>query len=665
MWSTTPPNNNGYTFPTPHKRISSNGNGSTAIIKRSDRYYTDFEEIALIGKGGFGEVVKVRNKLDDFIYAIKKIALKPNFKSKILDEVKTLSRLYHKHVVRYYQSWIESVLDLGASQDNVNEDDDWDPFNPASPPSERALPVQFNNTPPQKLDVIEMFDMSDSFSSGDEISKPIDRKGLEDYPTACECEKCGDRYIDWIVENFDWDKLPFSMRPLTLCQRCFKAQIRQAGHDYEKMKFSYLKAKPAPPQFLYIQMEWCERTLRQAIDEGIYFKDTNLSWKIFGQMVEGLAYIHAQGIIHRDLKPGNIFLDTEGNVKIGDFGLATTKVRAKAEGNEITVPLIGSFNNQNQIQNQIHNQNSERGADTEASSTSSTHVGTPLYSSPEGCRGEKCDIYSLGIIFMEMTYKFATEMQRSFVLRDIRNQNKFPKDLMEQPQYQLQRPVIQKLVQRKYQLRPTALGLLNSQLLPPAALPDSGIDKVLDSLINPQSVSFVRVIDSLFEPKRNFTLRKSLKGEKELPYKSGRDFEQILKRESILKKMKRVFKTHGAIHLPVSWLDDTLSDAWSSFHPHNDQAALLMRSGLLISLPYDHRFGFANYFVKQRHIGSNLPPTLKRYEIGSIFRQTAKSSTDDGPIEGICADYDIIVQVPKNYKNTLEINTRQRRGAST
>lgn len=39
-------------------------------------------------------------------------------------------------------------------------------------------------------------------------------------------------------------------------------------------------------------------------------------------MVKGVDYLHSERIIHRDLKPGNTLLDSQGNVKIGDFGLS-------------------------------------------------------------------------------------------------------------------------------------------------------------------------------------------------------------------------------------------------------------------------------------------------------------------------------------------------------
>lgn len=76
--------------------------------------------LIVIGVGGFGSVVKARNKLDGRIYAIKKIKFgrtDRRFVEKVLREVITLSRLHHKHVVRYYQAWI----------DIADEDDDFEP----------------------------------------------------------------------------------------------------------------------------------------------------------------------------------------------------------------------------------------------------------------------------------------------------------------------------------------------------------------------------------------------------------------------------------------------------------------------------------------------------------------------------------------------------------
>ncbi len=86
------------------------------------------------------------------------------------------------------------------------------------------------------------------------------------------------------------------------------------------------------------------------------------------QICSGLKEAHAQGIVHRDLKPENVMIDSQGNVKIMDFGIARSM--------ESATRLTGSM------------------------------MGTPAYMAPEQVSGKpvdyRTDIYSLGLVLYEV-----------------------------------------------------------------------------------------------------------------------------------------------------------------------------------------------------------------------------------------------------------------------
>jgi serine/threonine-protein kinase len=119
----------------------------------------------------------------------------------------------------------------------------------------------------------------------------------------------------------------------------------------------------------YISMEFVAGTdLKKRIrSEGPVPFESLLSYA--KQICSAIAYAHKVGIVHRDLKPANVMLDTEGQIKVTDFGIAKI-----VESTEAT--LAGAV------------------------------IGTPLYMSPEQVQGvsvdERADIYSLGILFYEL-----------------------------------------------------------------------------------------------------------------------------------------------------------------------------------------------------------------------------------------------------------------------
>jgi translation initiation factor 2-alpha kinase 4 len=66
--------------------------------------------------------VKARNILDGRTYAIKKVKLNAREREAIIDEVKTLARMVHKHVVRYYYSWIEEHDPISSTEKEWDEE---------------------------------------------------------------------------------------------------------------------------------------------------------------------------------------------------------------------------------------------------------------------------------------------------------------------------------------------------------------------------------------------------------------------------------------------------------------------------------------------------------------------------------------------------------------
>lgn len=73
--------------------------------------------------------------------------------------------------------------------------------------------------------------------------------------------------------------------------------------------------------------------IREDCAEGTPFKK---SWTLIKGLALALAYAHKKNIIHSDFKPGNVFITSEGGVKVLDFGIACAAARTESH-NEDTV----------------------------------------------------------------------------------------------------------------------------------------------------------------------------------------------------------------------------------------------------------------------------------------------------------------------------------------
>eukprot|EP00039_Didymoeca_costata_P019442 m.337553 g.337553 ORF g.337553 m.337553 type:complete len:589 (-) comp18162_c0_seq1:2763-4529(-) len=95
-------------FTSPRKRRMGNRDGAASNISR---FHQEFEELSVLGSGEFGTVLKCRNRLDGFVYAIKRSKHPIHG---IADEQRLLNEVYahavietQPHIVRYHSAWEE------------------------------------------------------------------------------------------------------------------------------------------------------------------------------------------------------------------------------------------------------------------------------------------------------------------------------------------------------------------------------------------------------------------------------------------------------------------------------------------------------------------------------------------------------------------------------
>jgi serine/threonine-protein kinase len=129
----------------------------------------------------------------------------------------------------------------------------------------------------------------------------------------------------------------------------------------------------------YIAMQWVDgKNVRQLVGGRPLELRSALSIAI--QVTDALAYAHSKSIIHRDIKAGNVMVNSSGQAKILDFGLAKLLEDEQEEAH--------------------------RGVDRTQITELGIPYGTATYAAPEQARGERADersdIFSTGVLVYEM-----------------------------------------------------------------------------------------------------------------------------------------------------------------------------------------------------------------------------------------------------------------------
>ena len=424
------------------------------------RYAVEFNEIKFLGRGSFGEVHHVKNYVDGQEYAVKRIPISQrrleklfsggqNQLENILREIRTLARLEHTNIVRYYGAWVEQT-------DMFRRDAHNKPT--YSQRSQRLIDLESQeSTDEQSFGIV----FEDSGSGAHSHSAPIDPDGesFDETQYSGNHQSVGRSPHE---EDEDSESKLHHSNSVSYSQPSSSGasdeDIFTDGLSRDGSKLEVQQRKPdhgirAPAIILHIQMSLHPLSLNSYLN--MHQRENNQiafrrhcfhltpSLRIMLDIINGVQYLHSKGIVHRDLKPANIFLSAPEEIDSREC--AACKVKYDIE-HRFYRPRIGDFGLVADIPHLNDN--------TESTTMHTSHVvGTEFYrpsismgSARQACGedaksenweslysiDEKIDVYALGVIFFELLYRLDTKMERQLVLaqltREDSNRSPFPED---------------------------------------------------------------------------------------------------------------------------------------------------------------------------------------------------------------------------------------------
>ncbi|VBB76175.1 Putative Serine/threonine-protein kinase GCN2 [Podospora comata] len=561
------------------RRLRHDSMNRTAV---TSRYQEDYIEEARLGKGGFGEVVRARKMIDGRLYAIKKITQRSHETlSEMLKEVRLLSQMNHPAVVRYYNTWLEETMDYSDGSGQSESDDVSSEDSSNNTPISRSINIEFAESKSRGLDFMSSSghpDMVFEDDSGEEDSDDDDDEEDDEEDSDEDDESESGEDTSTIGER--------APRHLPVPAR---GERRGSGRPFRTV--------------MYISMEYCEkRTLRDLITRNLYSSNQEV-WRLFRQILEGLAHIHSLTIVHRDLKPENVFIsagpDGVENVKIGDFGLATSgqlavdKNMANIDAGDLT-----------------------------------RSIGTAVYVAPEvrtggsGSYTAKVDMYSLGVIFFEMSYPPMLGMQRAMTLEQVRhNPPVLPSDFKAADKNHTD--ILLSLLTHNPKDRPSSSELLKSGRMP-VQMESEAVRRALAGIADPSSPYYGKVLKELFS--RQVEPAKDYAWDMGSTAPSGAD---LMRRYIVKDTLVSIFRRHGAVETPTACLYPR-----SNYYDQNI-VRLLDQNGTVLQMPFDLVMGNARSLARV----TQGPVIQRSYAFGNIFRDRRDGGQPDVYGE---VDFDIV-----------------------